>query len=231
MSQSPRNRASWFAKGAAAVVVALGALLILPGTAFAYNGGAAAQYADAYTQTPNPQYTYFNGDDCTNFISQAFRAGGFSMVNSPLNTYNPSPGDDHNWWDLTGAEQYTVYPQPATSHSAAVAQDLNTFLVVDNPGGISEGYFYYNNGNNRAPAYTPNAMVTGDVLFYDWTDDGDIDHASMQVGIGTDQYGFYGNVVDSHTNPRYHVFWTLKPVNTQWKTTVVYFQHVAATNP
>lgn len=106
------------------------------------------------------------------------------MVNSPLTDNNASPTDDHNWWDLTGPEQYTVYPQPATSHSGAVAQDFDTFLHLDNPGGISEGSFSYDNGTQRAPSFTPASVVTGDVLLYDFESDGDIDHASIQVGSG-----------------------------------------------
>ena len=52
-----------------------------------------------------------------------------------------------------------------------------------------KGTFSYDNGQNKAPAFTPNSIVTGDVLFYDWGTGEGISHASMQVGIGTDQHG------------------------------------------
>ncbi len=55
---------------------------------------------------------------------------------------------------------------------------------------------------------------------------------SMQIGWGTDQYGYYGNWVDAHTNANKHIFWTLKdaPGNTNWMTTTVWFMHIWASN-
>jgi hypothetical protein len=112
-------------------------------------------------------------------------------------------------------------------------QDYWYWLIGDSPGGIQEGSFSYDNGKNRAPAFTPNSVVTGDVLFYDWGDGNGISHDSIQVGWGTDSYGgYYGNWVDAHSNGRYHIFWTMKdaPGNTNWMTTKVYFMHIDANN-
>lgn len=41
-----------------------------------YLGSAAAYYALKYALTPNKSYKYYNGADCTNFVSQALRYGG-----------------------------------------------------------------------------------------------------------------------------------------------------------
>jgi len=51
-----------------------------------YSGSAAASYARMYAKTPNPSYRYFSAD-CTNFVSQALRTGG--------------------WWDVPGYYQST----------------------------------------------------------------------------------------------------------------------------
>ena len=75
-------------------------------------------------------------------------------------------------------------------------------MHLDNPGGTFEGSFSYNGGANTAPAFTPNSVVTGDALFYDWGQGLGISHTAMQVGWGTDQYGYYGNWVDEHTSNR-----------------------------
>ncbi|MET8298725.1 amidase domain-containing protein [Streptomyces sp. NPDC005180] len=62
-------------------------------TGGAYNYAAMAQYAEKYWSAYNPAYRKFsgNGGDCTNFISQALKAGG----------WKPVPGtstDYRNWW-------------------------------------------------------------------------------------------------------------------------------------
>ncbi|MBT9147297.1 MAG: hypothetical protein DDT32_01051 [Syntrophomonadaceae bacterium] len=55
-----------------------------------FNRAAARDYAIRFWQTPNPAYRSFSAD-CTNFISQAMRAGGWTDV----------PGwyrDTRHWW-------------------------------------------------------------------------------------------------------------------------------------
>lgn len=36
----------------------------------------------------------------------------------------------------------------------------------------------------KAGSYTPSPHTTGDPVYYDWNNDGNIDHANMMVGIG-----------------------------------------------
>ena len=175
------------------------ASVAMAGQALAYSGPGAASYADKYALGSNTIYPQFS-DDCTNFVSQALHAGGgYNFVGSTSTT------DDQQWWihgTRTGGWVWT--------HSWSVAHDLYTFLIDNVPGGIPEGSFSYNNGKNKAPAFTPNSVVTGDVLFYDWGTGMGISHDSMQVGWGTDAYGYYGNWVDEHNNYRKHIFWTLR---------------------
>lgn len=58
-----------------------------------YNYVAMAAYAERYWDNYNPAYRTFNdvGGDCTNFVSQAMRAGGWADVNGWYR-------DDNNWW-------------------------------------------------------------------------------------------------------------------------------------
>lgn len=190
----------------AQTVVALGISLLVSCTAFAtsasasYSGSAAANYADTYAINNNLQYISYS-EDCANFVSQAMYAGGFSFVNP----YG-SPTDLANWWDFDAVNQYIYSGHVPSSNSATVADDLWQFLHLDNPGGTFEGSFSYNGGANTAPAFTPNSVVTGDALFYDWGQGLGISHTAMQVGWGTDQYGYYGNWVDEHTSNRQDIF-------------------------
>lgn len=57
-----------------------------------YNRDAAVRYALRYALIPNPAYAYFDGSDCTNFISQCLHAGGASY------DYDRS----HPWWYASG---------------------------------------------------------------------------------------------------------------------------------
>lgn len=107
---------------------------------------------------------------------------------------HPTPNDQSTSNDAYWFVLYPGYLQ-AWSHSWSVVQDYWYWLIGQNPGGTQEGSFSYDNGHNRAPAFTPNSVVTGDVLFYDWGTGLGISHVSMQVGSGTDQYGYYGNWV------------------------------------
>ncbi|MGK4585480.1 amidase domain-containing protein [Kitasatospora sp. HPMI-4] len=67
-----------------------------------YDYAAMAAYAEKYWSHYNPAYPHFNGEggDCTNFISQALKAGGWKNV----------PGDDsdyHNWWADSSAQSWS----------------------------------------------------------------------------------------------------------------------------
>jgi hypothetical protein len=189
------------------------------GPVAAYNGASAAWYADVYARGYNSAYPEFS-TDCTNFVSQAVHYGGFSMVGGSSST------SDTQWWI------HTLTYGWAWSHSWSVAVDYDSFLWQDSPGGIGQG---------TAPGtatyyYTPNSVVTGDALFYDWGQGEGISHVAIQVGIGTDPnypngQTWYGNYIDEHTNNRYHAFWSLYPYNAAFRnTTTIYFMHIYASN-
>jgi hypothetical protein len=219
-SPSPRRR--WLRRAVVVSILSTVPVLTVYSPALAYSGPRAASYADQYANTFNGSFPQFS-DDCTNFVSQAVNYGGYSM--------HPTPNDQSTTNDAYWFVLYPGYLQ-AYSHSWSVVQDYWYWLIGQNPGGTQEGSFSYNNGKNKAPAFTPNSVVTGDVLFYDWGTGQGISHTSIQVGWGTDQYGYYGNWVDAHTTNHKHIFWTLKdaPGNTNWMTTTVWFMHIWSSN-
>lgn len=195
------------------------ALVVSAAPAYAYNGGSAANYADQYWQNYNSNYPNFSsgGTDCTNFVSQALHAGGFSMVNVGQNS-----SDDHNWW-----VQWNWFWGWQWSNSWSLVPDNDSFLMLHYPGG-----WYYGQMSGTTNTGTPNGLSRGDVLYYDWTNDGDMDHSTIQtVLMGTDPTsGWYGDLVDAHTTNRYHAIWTLEPYNAQAATTVITLVHVDPAN-
>ena len=112
-------------------------------------------------------------------------------------------------WYMTGGHSWSY------STSWINAQDNSTFLATALPAAK------INTVTGIAPGVTiPSGASQGDVISYDWNDDGVIDHQAIVVS--TD-----GQYVDAHTNDRYHAYWTLAQYNPQWQTTVVTVYHIA----
>ena len=201
----------------AATTLFVAALLSAPLPANAYSGQGAASYADTWALGRNSNYPVFDAD-CMNFVSQAMhQGGGYSYIGQ-----NRSATDDTLWWASWSAPAGFRW-----SHSWSVAQDNFYFLNATFPGGWLQGTA----AGSATYYWTPDAVVTGDLLYYDWQNDGALDHVSIQVGWGTDPAsGWSGNYVDQHTNDRKHAFWSLRPYNSQWGTTTIHFMHIDARN-
>ena len=214
MHISKRGRGMQAAAGLAAAAV-LGLSTATSAPASAYDGNQAANYADLYAMNPNTNYIVF-GEDCTNFVSQSVNHGGFSMVGYGSNAQSASV-----WWlqgAMAGGFNWSL--------TWSVADSYYNFLLGDLPGGVPEGSAPGTSNN----FYTPDSVVTGDVLFYDWGKGEGISHAAIQTGIGTAEGDWYGNYIDEHTTNRYHAFWSLVMYNANYLTTTVYFMHIAANN-
>ena len=177
-----------------------------------YNGAAAAAYADTYWQNYNPAWPSFanSGGDCTNFVSQALYAGGIAMRTSP-----PYSGDGawymlkskHRWSDAlpwVNAQDNSVF---AIRHLAGVTQVASYF-------GVAPGQIVADNASQ------------GDIVLYDFNNDGVYDHeAIITASDGTSSW----DLVDAHTNNRYHAYWTLAQYNATWATTRIIVLHLPPT--
>ena len=190
---------------------ALATPVSLPPHVNTYYGYDAADYANTYALHYNAYYRSYN-DDCTNFVSQALFAGGMPMQGEYGEGYL-------SWW-------YSISQGP--SNSWINVGLLKTYLTDDNPGGTQEAE--WGPAQDRTP-YTPNSIVEGDLIFYNWSGGIGMDHVSMQVWIGTDpNSGMYGDLVDQHTTNRNDAFWSLYPYNPQRATTDYYLEHIWSSN-
>lgn len=139
-----------------------------------YNRNAAAAYAfnwaDNYVEKRNPRYVDYE-NDCTNFVSQALRAGGWS----------DDRGND--WWAdnaETGYGNLRVDRTTLTGRAWRLAHGL---------------YEYARNVSRRAREFEDGRQAAlGDIVFADWSKpddsfgtDGHMDHAMIvtQAGHGT----------------------------------------------
>jgi len=203
-------------KTLAAKVLGATALLVLAvpaGAAHAYNGAAASQYADTYWSKYNSAYPSFanSGGDCTNFISQALFGGGIAMRTTPTYTGNAA-------WFMLRTRKSWSYGIPWIN-----AQDNSIFLRNDASIQATPVQSVYGLG---AGFTAPTNAGQGDIVAYDWTDDGTYDHDAIITAKGTD--GLW-DLVDAHTNSRYHAYWTLAQYNYYWQTTKIDVYHIPAT--
>lgn len=119
------------------------------------NRTAIVNYAYNYAKKYNGTYRNYNGEqaggDCTNFVSQAMRAGGWTDVKG-FYTLN------YVWW-FTSKWNY-----PSQSHTW-----INAHL-----------WFTFTSSRPRASlARNVRDLVPGDVLQADWNRDGRIDHSMI----------------------------------------------------
>lgn len=115
----------------------------------AYTPSAAVNYALTYWSTYNSQYRSYT-NDCTNFVSQAVRAGGWPFDETGDRTLPDT------WY--YGSFTFT------TSYSWAGAHNFNQFFNQSGRGFVAT-YF--------------EDMLTGDVLQADFEPDGNIQHSMV----------------------------------------------------
>lgn len=201
----------------ASLVAGVAVEMVATVPAEAYDGAAAGAYADQYAINPNSAYPLWN-PDCTDFVSQALAAGS----QPPIMT-GAQYDSTADWWDFPNSDGVLIYTLGRqASFSATVAADLKTFMGQSGFG-TSEGW---TSGTN-APPFTPNSVVTGDLVFYDWGQGEGISHVAMQApGNGYDSYGWYGNWVDDHSNNHKHEHYALEGTNSYWQYTTIHFVHV-----
>jgi len=114
------------------------------------------EYADAWWNSYNPRYLFFEQDDCTNFVSQCLFAG-----NAPMNYTGKR---ELGWW-----YHGKVGSQEQWSFSWAVANALKGYL--------SRG------GLGAKIVDSPQMLAIGDVISYDWNGKGRYQHSVIVTEI------------------------------------------------
>lgn len=189
-------------------VTVLAVTLVMP--ALAYDQAKAQVYADKYAEGKNWSYLIRSTADCTNFVSQCMNAGGFPQSN--------------DW-----------YYNDITSYSAswAAADELKTFIKEKNGGTLLGRWAktsYTNLHGVKYYAYIDNSSnilgLGSEIVFYDFDDDGKMNHAAIVVGTGipfapSERFD-KGDLVDAHTESRKHQYWHLDQYNDDRLTTAVY---------
>lgn len=163
-----------------------------------YDGAAAASWADQYAITDGTDYSTqtqggdleSNGDDCTNFVSNAMLHGGFPM--------------DEQWYSITDSSGNWQYGSD-NDHPWTVAPDLLDYLLGMNLAVVINTFTGPQRGSNPT-----NGLAQGDLVFFSWKNDGNYTHVVIQTVGVVDNSGNEFDQVDAHTTDRYRAFWTLE---------------------
>jgi YD repeat-containing protein len=133
----------------------------------AYKGWAAAQYAEYWFKSRNPEYEFLagNGGDCTNFVSQALHAGGMKFMrshehNSGNVTFLPNPQaiflmGTGAWWSIFEAPEGENTPETLYERTGSF---VNAHLLYEH---------LFNYGLARVVHEKSEAIHPGDIVFYD----------------------------------------------------------------
>ncbi|WAL98758.1 amidase domain-containing protein [Streptomyces sp. Je 1-369] len=106
-------------------------------TAGTYSYSAMAQYAEKYWRSYNPAYRKFNGagGDCTNFVSQALKAGGWKPVPGSAYDYRnwwyESAGQSTSWVGVNEWAWFTLSNRRAPNLASVYQMDVGDVLQVD----------------------------------------------------------------------------------------------------
>jgi hypothetical protein len=117
-----------------------------------YDRKKVQAYAEAWWNSHNPRYLFFENDDCTNFVSQCLFAG-----NAPMNYTGKR---ETGWW-----YQGRIGNQEHWSFSWAVAESLRRYLTAGSDGWHADA------------VDNPQKLTIGDVISYDWDGNGHYQHS------------------------------------------------------
>lgn len=190
---------------AALVVAVLAAVLMMPVPAHAWDKALAATYAETYAVARNPAWPYFSGADCTNFVSQALKAGGIRM--------DTSYTDRSTWYMVKNLQGAWIWGYPWT-----VAADFYTYFRKSPR---TAPYRYYigtydwiSGSSYPVPPNSNSALARGDIVSYDFdlsAADG-LDHTGIVTAHGTDTHNsaYTGDLVCYHSTDTYRIIWHVR---------------------
>ena len=131
----------------------------------AVNTQSIVTYATTYYINQNTSYKYYSGDDCTNFISQCLRAGGWS--------------DKGHGQDAASADNWYYYWK-AGPHKTKSLKVSRSWINAETWSGFAIGQ------GRAALRSKPKNAVAGDIFQLDFTGDGVMGHSMVCIGTGSD---------------------------------------------
>ena len=166
-----------------------------------YNGTGAATWARNHAIARQCPALPCLPNDCTNFVSWAMNLGG----GYPQHVGNGFEENSANWYATKNGLGLWV-----NSYAWGYADVLYTYMVGHSPTGWLYGWAW---GNS---SYSYTGLAIGRLVFYDWTNDGTVDHVSIITGTGKDlnwSSTQIGDLISQHDKDRLNTWWTGYPYN------------------
>lgn len=181
-------------------------------SAFAFQPSTAISYADKFALSPNSGYHYYDGADCTNFVSQCLYSGKLTKEAGVWDTYTGSDGKywgRTNWVNANALKDY-LKTRGATKIGSWKKSAASGFAA------------YVNNSANLT-----NSNKGRTVIFYDWNGDWTINHAALfvadnQKSSNSKDGSSTGDLIDQHSVNQKRVMWHADQRNDRKKYTKIY---------
>lgn len=134
-----------------------------------YYSNGAVSYAHQWAYSRNPAYYNFGDYDCTNFVSQAMKVGGYIPMTTPLGGIGTA-----GWYYISATNRAAAWTWAPSLYSFIVNQENPVYF----PGAGPKGYRVYGLSN----------VGVGDLIFYDFSDQPELqDHLVMVVSWSVSQ--------------------------------------------
>jgi putative amidase-like protein len=155
-----------------------------------YDGNLAATYARKWANSYNSTYPQYN-DDCTNFISQALKAGGWT--------------EDHDWYSNANAVVRATGGRGATG-LGLVGRAWSEAQGLWEYGTRSGGRFAIYSASPENRPHAPNMRLygparPGDIVFADWDSGGRMQHTMLVTAVSGSGRDWRRVQVSAHTAP------------------------------
>ncbi|MFI0264137.1 amidase domain-containing protein [Streptomyces sp. NPDC017056] len=111
-----------------------------------YDYAAMAAYSEKYWRNYNPEYRKYNaaGGDCTNFLSQALKAGGWKAETGSAGDYRKwwygATGQSDSWVGVNEWSWYALNSQRVTSLANVYQMDVGDVMQMDFDGDGSKDH-------------------------------------------------------------------------------------------
>ncbi|MGV0627339.1 amidase domain-containing protein [Mycolicibacter minnesotensis] len=169
---------------------------ILPGRPLSPSRQAAVDYAEQWAEGFNPDYESLGGGalDCTNFVSQTMRAGGFGDVGNGIDDWYH--GDSDDWYYQHGR---AAFPGNRWSTTWTLARENHNFVTQHSGRGEIVGVVPTPSKKTGLDPLAPSraGLLPGDLIYYKDAD-GQINHAAVYVGQSMID-GVLTDVIDQHS--------------------------------
>jgi len=148
-------------------------------SSYSYNEYDGVNYALTYGASPNPNFYYVEGNDCTNFVSQVLRAA-YGGDNSGISQQSRMSS---NWYGGSGGGSYAWES----------VEGLWDQVVNNYPGNGPNGTGY----NNNSPYYdfAPSRIYLGEVLQFRNIDSSSVYTHSVYVTVSNNTSNQYYNEI------------------------------------